>query len=396
MKKKIIIFTPYFYPEPFPINNFSKELSERENIQEVLVITSLPNYRNYKFYDGYNVFGPYSEKLNKIKIKRLPVIPRFSNSAFSIFLFYISFLISSGFYLIFFGLLNRNKYDYVLTFCGSPTFVGYLGFLLAKLLKSKSFLWIQDIWPEAIETTIGLKNEIVRKFILFMQNKMFFLCDTLLSESESLTKYLKSQYTKKKVFTLYNPVREEESAFTNSNNKKNNIDYSYIGNMGSAQNVELIVKSFLDAKIKNANLHMCGDGNLLKNLSKKYSNENIYWHGWIEGEKLNKVFNNTDFLVISLNSKGRQSLIIPSKIQTYFMKQKPILCISKGACSELINKVNCGIVCEEFHEKKVTDLYCKSLKLTHEERKLMGENSFQYYKENFTKEKIVNKFLEIL
>ena len=152
MKKKIVIFSPYFYPEPFPINSFAKELSDRNNIGEVAVITSLPNYRNYKFYNGYSFFGPYEEKLNKIIIKRIPVIPRYSNSKFAILFFYFSFFISSFFYILYFGIKNRNKYNHVITFCGSPVFVGYLGFLLSKLLNSSSSLWIQDIWPEAFVT----------------------------------------------------------------------------------------------------------------------------------------------------------------------------------------------------------------------------------------------------
>ena len=397
-KNKIIIYTPYFYPEPFPINTFAKELSERKNIDEVLIITSLPNYRKYGYYEGYNIAGPYSENINKLKIKRVPVIPRLSNSTFSIFFFYLSFLLSSLIYLIYFGILNRGKYNHVLTFCGSPVFIGYIGFIFSKLIGSKSSLWIQDIWPEAIETTIGLKNNMIRNFILFLQNRMFTLCDILFCESESLSNYLKSRYSKK-VVTLYNPIREEQIIFNHQRKEivlNDHIEYSYIGNMGSAQNIELIVKSFLKAKILNSKLNMCGDGNLLGYLSKKYENENINWHGWIEGEKLDEIFNKTDFLVMSLNSKGRQSLIIPSKIQTYFMKKKPILCISKGACSELIKKNYCGLVCEDFQEFNVIDLYKKSLQLTNDEKETMGQNAYNFYKNNFTKEEIVNKFLKVL
>ena len=394
-KKKIIIFTPYFYPEPFPINTFAKELSERNDIDKVVIISSLPNYRNYKFYSGYSIFGPYTEILDKIIIKRIPVIPRYSNSKLSILAFYSSFILSSLFYVIFFGLTNRNKYDHVITFCGSPVIVGYIGFLLSALLKSTSSLWIQDIWPEAIETTVGLKNKLIRKLILFIQNKMFNFCDVLFSQSDSLSVYLNNEFNKK-VVTLYNPVREEDINFEIINHPKNKIEYSYIGNMGSAQNVELIVKSFIKTKIKNLQLNMCGDGNLLKYLSKKYNSQNISWHGWLEGEKLNRVFASTDFLLISLNSLGRQGLIIPSKIQTYFMKKKPILCISKGACSELIKKIDCGIVCEEFEESKVVELYKKSLDLSLKQKKNMSNNSYEYYKENFTKEKIVNKFMDTI
>ena len=62
-------------------------------------------------------------------------------------------------------------------------FVGYIGFIFSKLIRAQSSLWIQDLWPEAIETTIGLKNKILRKFILYLQNKMFLFCDILFCES---------------------------------------------------------------------------------------------------------------------------------------------------------------------------------------------------------------------
>ena len=67
-KKNLIIFTPYFDPEPVPINTFVSELSKKEEIQSIKVITSLPNYRKYGFYNGYSILGPYSEKKDKVSI----------------------------------------------------------------------------------------------------------------------------------------------------------------------------------------------------------------------------------------------------------------------------------------------------------------------------------------
>ena len=45
--KKILIITPYFFPENFPINSFVKELNKLE--YNVEIITSLPNYRKLWF-----------------------------------------------------------------------------------------------------------------------------------------------------------------------------------------------------------------------------------------------------------------------------------------------------------------------------------------------------------
>ena len=49
--KKILIISPYFYPEDFPINNFVKELSTKS--YDVTILTGLPNYRNFGFYKKY-------------------------------------------------------------------------------------------------------------------------------------------------------------------------------------------------------------------------------------------------------------------------------------------------------------------------------------------------------
>ena len=84
-KKKILIITPYFYPEDFPINQFVKELSS--DYYDIKIVTGIPNYRNFGFYKNYSLLGPYKQKYFSANIIRLPVIPRFSNSMISIFFF---------------------------------------------------------------------------------------------------------------------------------------------------------------------------------------------------------------------------------------------------------------------------------------------------------------------
>ena len=157
-KKKILIITPYFYPEEFPINIFIKELSNFD--YDINILTSLPNYRKFGFYENYSILGPYREIIYNSNVLRLPVIPRLSNKFISIFLFYLSFFISSFLFIIYFGIKNRGKYAHVLSFCGSPVYVGFLGTFFGLLSNCKTSQWVQDIWPEAIITSIGIKKKI--------------------------------------------------------------------------------------------------------------------------------------------------------------------------------------------------------------------------------------------
>ena len=393
-KKKILIYTPYYNPEPFPINSFVEELANREIIEEITVITGMPNYRNYNFYKGYGFFGPYSLKLGKVHTIRLPVIPRFSNSKLGIVSFYISFFVSSFLFLSFFTIFKRNKYDHLLTFCGSPVYVGYIGFLFSKILNVQSSQWVQDIWPEAIESTVGIHNNLLRNIILKLQNYMWNLCDILFSESDALTEYLQKKFHNKKIITLYNPIREEIKLASNTiKNDNNKTIFSYVGNIGSAQNIELIVKSFLEANLPNAILNMCGDGSLLKELQNKYTNDNVFWHGWIKGVELEEIFKLSDYYILSLNSIGRQGLIIPSKVQTYFMNKKPLLCISTGAASNLIESIKAGLVCRNYNQKDIAKIFCSAVATNQDQRNEMAINGYNYYINNFTKIKIIDKFL---
>ena len=394
-KKKILIYTPYYFPEPFPINSFVDELCDREEVDKITVITSLPNYRNYGFYDGYSIFGPYKENTDKLEIIRLPVIPRFSNSKKAIFLFYLSFFLSSIVFIFFYCLAKRNKFNHILTFCGSPVYVGYIGYIASKILNSKSSLWIQDIWPEAIETTIGMRSKPLRSIIYKFQNLMWKFCDIIFSESKALSNYLEKRDLNKRIVTLYNPVRNESIATELSLKKINTKNsFSYIGNIGGAQNIELLLRSFKNANLKNSKLNICGDGGLFSELSKKYNNSDILWHGWIEGDNLEKIYQESDFFILSLNSVGRQSLILPSKVQSYFMYRRPILCISTGASKDLIRDCKAGYFCESISEEDIINMFNKAENSSTKERDMMAENGFKFYNENFKKEKIVDKFLK--
>ena len=90
-KEKIVVITPNFFPENFPINNFVDLLGKKKKVD---VITNLPSYRLNKFYKGYSIFGPYKEKMNEISVYRVPTFPRISDKKLFILLHHIAYLAS--------------------------------------------------------------------------------------------------------------------------------------------------------------------------------------------------------------------------------------------------------------------------------------------------------------
>ena len=69
-----MIYTNHFYPENFKINEVTNWLVESG--YSVHVITGWPNYPRGVFFKGYGPFRNSFEKIGKLSIRRLPLIPR--------------------------------------------------------------------------------------------------------------------------------------------------------------------------------------------------------------------------------------------------------------------------------------------------------------------------------
>ena len=398
MKNKLLIVTPYFYPEDFPINSFVDELVSKKEI--VTVITGLPNYRKYGIYNNYSFLGPYVENIDNLKILRVPIIPRYSNSKISIFLFYASFFISSSIFLLFFSLFNRNKIKHIMAFCGSPVYVGILTNFFSKILNCKNSQWIQDIWPEGIETTVGLKSKKIVKMINLIQNLMWNNSDMLLAQSEDLKNYLLENTKCSNVQTLYNPVRSENNnkqLVVNENEKKQHINFSFMGTIGKGRSIHLLLEAFNELNHSDIILNVCGAGTELEKFQNLYKkNKKIIWNGWLDDNQLDTIANKTDFFIFGLENRDRQAFILPSKIQTYCMYSKPIICISDGASKSLIENFQIGLVSKSNKIEDIKNVINESINMDKNKKVDMSIKANKLYNNSFTKNAVAIKFLELI
>ena len=387
--KKILIISPYFYPEDFPINNFVKELSTKS--YDVTILTGLPNYRNFGFYKKYSILGPYKEKFYSSKILRLPVFPRLSNSFISIFFFYLSFFISSLFFILVYAIVVRNKYYHVMTFCGSPVYVGYLGTIFSKISNCKNSQWIQDIWPEALISSLNVKNNIFLKFVDYLQTKMWKSTDIIIAQSELLNQYFNKNFINIRSVCVNNPSRENIiiNKITNHLIYKKKI-ISYFGNIGNTQNIELMIDLL---KNENFIINICGTGSILDALKKKYiSYKNIIFHGWLNRHEMTNIAEKTDFFYLSLKNQGRQNYIFPSKFQTYLNYAKPIIFIGDPTFCHLIETNKLGYALDINKLKNAEKLIEKINNFDLQEKTLFSKSTKKYFNDNFDLKNIVKKF----
>ena len=320
--KKIVVITPNFYPENFPINNIVELLNSE---YEVEVLTNLPSYRQNKFYKDYGFFGPFRETINGINIFRVITFPRLSNKKIFILLSYLTYFISMLTYSSYYFFKNRKNINFILTYSLSPTFTALFGIIGSKITKAKHFNWVQDIWPEAIISSTNIKKNIFYNLIEIFQN-FLFLKSELIAQSEEMKLYFEKKY-KRKIYQLNNiPRKIFENEFISKNNiNKKKIIFSYFGNIGKAQRLDYFLDVFERIKNKDIEVNIFGSGSEKKYLMEKYKDNIFKWHGYKNESELLNEYNKTNFFLLPIEAVNRQKYILPGKFSSYLFFCRPII-----------------------------------------------------------------------
>jgi hypothetical protein len=112
----ILIFTQYFWPENFRINEIADAIYSLGH--EIDVMTGKPNYPEGKIFSGHSSWGVKKEVWKNILIYRLPILARGKKSALRLALNYLSYILSGLLFAPY--LLKKKKYDVIFVYGVSP------------------------------------------------------------------------------------------------------------------------------------------------------------------------------------------------------------------------------------------------------------------------------------
>ena len=398
---KILLVSQYFWPESFRINDLADELIKKGH--EVSVLTGKPNYPSGDVFDGYKWWGYAKEKRNSINIIRVPLVPRGNGSGLRLMLNYLSFVFFSCFYILF----HREKYDVSLTFAISPITQIYAALLHKKLCKSKSYIWVQDLWPESVSATGKLKNKWIMKLLSSMVRGIYNKVDGILIQSKSFENSIKQfgDYTEK---IHYVPNWAEDVFLESSSIDKEKYSdllplgfkILFAGNIGEAQDFDSIIKAVeLTKSHKKIKWIIVGDGRSRSRIEKivkeKNLTDSISFIGRYPLEEMPNFLVHADVTLVTLKNEEIFSLTIPSKVQSYMAFGKPIVTMIDGIGNEIVQEANCGCIASAGDYKTLADNIIKLSESSENELLVMGGNSKQYYLNNFSKNKIIDSVINI-
>lgn len=392
---KILAVCQHYYPEQFRITDICETLVKEGH--DVTILTGLPNYPTGTVSKEYKFFRRRKEIINNVKVIRCFEIGRRKGKFWRI-LNYLSYMVSASLKAIF----SKKDFDAIYVYQLSPVTMAIPGIIYKKTHKNKKLhLYCLDLWPDSLLVENFSKDGKIYKAIKKLSKWIYKKCDTISVTSEEFKNYFKDELSIDKEI-IYMPQYAENFYINQANEKQqdeNTIDYVFAGNIGKAQSVETIIKAAKEVENKNIKIHIVGDGSSLKqcqNLVKELDLTNVIFYGRKLAEQMNEYYNMADAMLISLSNNDVINKTIPGKLQSYMIARKPIIGAISRATNNIIKKSECGYCVESEDYIGLAKIMDKFALDTTERKKQMANNAYNYYKENFDKEKFISKLMNLL
>jgi glycosyltransferase involved in cell wall biosynthesis len=408
MKKNLLVYAHYFYPDVASTGQILTELCEGlQDSFNITVICVVPSYDG-KVEDKYKNKRIYKEKYKNINIVRVRV-PEFNKkskiSRIKNILWYFFNAIIATFTI--------GKQDIVFSISQPPILGGILGVIGKSIKKSKFIYNIQDFNPEQTEAIGYSKNSFILSFARGLDKYSCRKSDKIIVVGRDMKDTLSKRFKNRNVpesVVINNWIDEEKIyplplnhpkiiEFKKKYDLENKFIFMYSGNIGLYYDLENIIKVIGEFKNRDEVVFaFIGEGTMKKRLV-DYSIENklsnVKFIPYQKKEDLIYSLNAADVHIVT-NAKGIKGISVPSKIYGVMAAGKSVLGVleENSEARLLVENSNCGmcalpgdysnikIIIEEFIslDNKVNDIGIKGRQAI--EAELRKDMSISRYKNN--------------
>jgi colanic acid biosynthesis glycosyl transferase WcaI len=396
-KLKILIVTPYYYPENFKINDFSTGLEERG--YQISVLSAIPNYPGGKYYEDYTLLKNRYQKIKNIKIFRVPVIPRGGGGTIRLSLNYLSYIIFS---ILPIRKVLKQKYDLIFVYAPSPATVAIPAIIIKKLMKIPIIYWVHDLWPESIVSAGNLKSGLVPTLLIPVMKYIYKQCDQILVSSKGYINSIaakgvsrdKIDYFPQWAEQMFTPVQSVD--YLLGNVPSDSFKIMFAGNIGEAQDFPSIMEAAKMLKdIKSINWLILGSGRkepwVRAKIKEFELEDSFHLLGNFPLEKMPEFYAQADAMLFSLKGEYIFSIAVPAKVQSYLACGKPVLAMIDGEGASIIDAAGAGYTCPAEDPESLSKNIIMMKELSEKRISKMGRNARKYYLDNFDRSYLFNK-----
>jgi glycosyltransferase involved in cell wall biosynthesis len=394
---RVLVYSQYFWPESFRINDVAASLSEK-GIQ-VEVLTGKPNYPRGVIYPGYHALGMQHEIYRNVSVNRIPLLPR-GNSGWQLALNYLSFVISG--LLLAPWRMRQKEFDVIFIYAPSPLLQAIPAIFLGWLRGCPVVLWVQDLWPESLSATGHVKNRTVLKLVEQAVRFIYRHSDLLLVQSQAFVEPVRALAAGTPIAYYPNSV---DDSFSSPHKGElpvvegldEGFSVMFAGNIGSAQAVEVIVQAASLLK-EQTDIHfvVLGEGSRwewMRLEAQKQGLSNLHLPGRFPVETMPGFMQKASALLVTLADQEIFRATIPSKVQAYLAAGRPILACLNGEGAKLVIAAGAGLAVPAESGRALADAVMQLYRMTPAEREAMGARGRLYYAEHFSHDLLVEQLI---
>jgi len=383
----ILIISALFPPERVVSANLSYDLALSFSNEDVVVVVSPKPTRPYgvKLKTEDNLLLPFEHVvLDSYTCPESKVFGRFRESD------------SFGRHVKKYIEKNHNKIEVIYANAWPLLAQKHLATVAAKY-SIPLVLHVQDIYPESLSKKTKLFGFLIDKIFVPMDRRTLRLTDKIVTISEQMKKHVVTTRGVKEQDVLVVRNWQNDSDFAKFSslekiNENKKFFFLYLGSITPTAGVDLLIRAFGKADLRNACLIIAGNGSDREKCVEvaKECGKDIQFMD-VSPEQVPRVQAQADILLLPLK-KGIAATALPSKMTAYMFSAKPIIA-SVDEFSEIANIItenNCGWVVLPEKEHELASCMENAVDAGKECLRGLGANSLMYATKNLSKEKNLN------
>ncbi len=407
MKKKLLIYANYFYPEVASTAQILTELAlGLKDTFDITVICSVPCYTGV-IPSQYQSKKYYYEDYEGIKIIRVRVTDFVKSKKMSRIKHILSYFFRSVY-----ATFRVGRQDVVYTISQPPILGGMLGNIGRIITRGKFIYNIQDFNPEQTIAVGYAKNKILLKLLMWIDKHNCKKSDLVITVGSDMQETLVKRFQNKKVpnNVVINNWMNETEVYPLEKKHPKVVDFRkkyhledkfvimYSGNIGlyyDLENLMNVIQKFQENT--DVVFAFVGDGSVketLVSIVQKNNISNVVFIPYQDKKDLIYSLNAADVHLVT-NAKGIKGVSVPSKIYGVMATNVPVLGIlEKGSEAwRIIEDSQCGILSETGNYE---DISTKMKQIITEKEKFVKQHATgrTYLEEHFTKDKSIDKYLK--
>lgn len=395
--RHVVVLSQLYPPEP---HMFAPDIAAAVNQagHQVTVVTGYPNRPGGKLHPGYRQRLTFSEMLDNILVRRVPLVVNHSQKALERIANFLSFSLST------LTATSSIKDADVVYVYATPATAAIAAQVWHKLYGIPYVLHVQDLWPESVTGSGMLGNGVLNKVAGAVLNvwlkRLYGNAAQLITISPGMNRLLVERgHAPEHCETVYNwaeehtiDVKPAESFSTSG------LQLLYAGNLGPMQDLETVIDA---ARILGADqdfqLRIAGEGVLQDDLHAAAKDvHSVEFLGNLTPDDVAQRYLAADFQLVTLKDLPIFRTTIPSKLQASLAAGVPVITTVGGDVADLIAQHHAGIVAKPEDPDALAAAFARAYAMPAAQRAQMGANARRLYEQHMSQAAGTTRIVSIL